>query len=428
MRNRERSTEVESALAYPGWRVVGASVFGVMLGYAVLVPYTFSLFIKPLSAAFGWRRDQVSLALTCVAVTVAACSALIGWLIDKTGPRRVIIVCSLIFGLAFASLSFLGPHIVQLYLVYVVLGLAGNGTTQLAYSRAVCTWFERKRGVALSVISAGAGAGAMVLPLATAWIIERQGWRAAFGWLGAAVIALSVPLAYLLVRDRDDHASKPEERAPGNRDHPLSFARPFVLLILAIFLYSVSFNAIISHLAPLLTDRGLSMSEAATALSVVGVCGLAGRLVTGYILDRLFAVRVSMLLFVFTIAALLLIAAGSRAVAFAGVGLLGFAAGGESDITPYLLSRYYTLRRFSFLYGCAWTAFAAGTAVGPYLMGVLFTRTGSYQARGIEFLALPTLISAVLMFFMPRYSAIVPRNSHPVERTVLAGDPITSDS
>lgn len=262
MRSRERSTEVESALAYPGWRVVGASVFGVMLGYAVLVPYTFSLFIKPLSAAFGWRRDQVSLALTCVALTVATCSALIGWLIDKAGPRRVIIACSLIFGLAFASLAFLGPHIAQLYLVYVVLGLAGNGTTQLAYSRSICTWFERKRGVALSLISAGAGAGAMVLPLATAWLIERHGWRAAYEWLGAAVIVVCVPLASLLVRDRDDHASRLEVPAPRRRDHPLSFARPFLLLILAIFFYSISFNAIISHLAPLLTDRGLSIREA----------------------------------------------------------------------------------------------------------------------------------------------------------------------
>lgn len=418
---------MESALAYPGWRVVGASVFGVMLGYAVLVPYTFSLFIKPLGVAFGWRRDQVSLALTCVALTVAACSALIGWSIDKAGPRRVILACSLTFGLAFASLSFLGGHIAQLYVVYVVLGLAGNGTTQLAYSRVVCTWFERKRGLALSLVSAGAGAGAMMLPLATAWMIESQGWRAAYGWVGAAVIVVSAPLTYLLVRDRDDHASKPEEPAPGNWDRPLSFGRPFVLLILAISLYSISFNAIISHLAPLLTDRGLSMREAATALSVVGVCGLTGRLVTGYVLDRLFAARVSMVLFLFTIAALLPIATGSRVEAFAGAGLLGFVAGGESDITPYLLSRYYSLRHFSLLYGCAWTAFAIGTALGPYLMGVLFTRTGTYQARGIEFLALPTLVSTVLMLFMPRYSATGPKNSQSMERTVLAGDPITSD-
>jgi hypothetical protein len=136
----------------------------------------------------------------------------------------------------------------------------------------------------------------------------------------------------------------------------------------------------------------------------------------------------SMVLFVFTIAALLLIAQGSRAGAFVGVGLLGFAAGGESDITPYLLSRYYSLRRFSFLYGCAWTAFAAGTAIGPYLMGVLFTRTGSYQARGIGFLALPTLISAILMLFMPLYSAAGPRKSQYNERAALADDPIISES
>ena len=397
-----------------------------MLGYAVLVPYTFSLFIKPLGGAFGWRRDQISLALTCVAVTVATCSALIGWLVDKVGPRRVIMACSLTFGLAFASLALLGSHIVQLYLVYVALGLAGNGTTQLAYSRAVCTWFEHKRGVALSLISSGAGAGAMVLPLATAWIIERQGWRAAYGLLGLAVIVVCVPLASLLVRDRDGYASKSRELARG-KTGPRSSTRPFIFLILAIFLYSISFNAIISHLAPLLTDRGVSIRDAAAALSLLGVCGLTGRILIGYVIDRAFAARVSMLLFVVTIAAMLLIAAGSRAEAFAGVGLLGFAAGGESDITPYLLSRYYSLERFSLLYGCAWTAFAAGTAVGPYLMGVLYTHAGSYQARGIQTLAVPTLVSAVLMLFMPRYSAIPARNSHSTERTVLATDPIASD-
>ena len=427
MRSREWSTELESALAYPGWRVVGASVFGVMLGYAVLVPYTFSLFIKPLRAAFGWRRDQISLALTCVALTVATCSALIGWLIDRAGPRRVIVGCSLTFGLAFASLAFLGPHIAQLYVVYVVLGLAGNGTTQLAYSRAVCTWFEHKRGLALSLVSAGAGAGSMMLPLATAGMIGRQGWRAAYGLLGAAVIVVSVPLAFLLVRDRDDRASKPEQPT-RSESGALSSARPFILLILAIFLYSISFNAIISHLAPLLTDRGLGIREAAAALSLLGVCGLTGRILIGYVIDRAFAARVSMLLFLLTIAALMLIAPGSRVEAFTGVALLGFAAGGESDITPYLLSRYYSLGRFSFLYGCAWTAFAAGTAVGPYIMGVLYTHAGSYQARGIQFLALPTLVSGVLMLFMPRYSAVAPRNSHLIESAVLAGDPIASDS
>lgn len=427
MQNRERIPELESALAYPGWRVVSASIFGVMFGYSVLVPYTFSLFVKPLSAEFGWRRDQISLALTCVALTVAMCSPLIGWVIDNWGPRPVIITCSLTLGTAFASLCLLTSHITQLYATFVLLGLAGNGTTQLAYSRAICTWFLHKRGVALSLVSAGAGVGAMLLPVATAWLIQRFGWRSAYGIVGTTVVIASVPLVSLLVRDCPCYEKEGRALVPAKREDRVASTAPFVLLSVAIFLYSVSFNAILSHLSPLLTDRGISFQGAAIGLSVIGLSGLAGRIVIGYILDRLFAARVSMALFLFTAAAIFLMASGSIIGAYIGAGLLGFAAGGESDITPYLLSRYYSLRRFSFLYGCAWTAFAAGTALGPYLMGVLFTRTGSYQARGIEMLALPALASAVLMLFMPHYSSTKTRLSLLWEPPILRDDPIISD-
>ncbi len=406
---------------------MAASIFGVMFGYSVLVPYTFSMFVKPLGAEFGWRRDQISLALSCVALTVAVCSALIGWVIDSWGPRHVIIVCSLTFGAAFASLCLLTSHITQLYATFVLLGLAGNGTTQLAYSRAICTWFLDRRGMALSLVSAGAGVGAMVLPVGTAWLIQRLGWRAAYGILGITVVVLSVPLVSLLVRDCPYYAKEERALVRTKRDDLVASTAPFVLLIVAIFLYSVSFNAVISHLSPMLTDRGLGFQGAAIALSVVGLSGLAGRIVIGYILDRLFAAQVSMALFLFTAAAMFLMASGSIIRAYIGAGLLGFAAGGESDITPYLLSRYYSLRCFSFLYGCAWTAFAAGTALGPYLMGVLFTRTGSYQARGVEMLALPTLSSAVLMLFMPHYSSTTSRFSQLRDRPILANDPIISD-
>jgi MFS family permease len=418
---------METALAYPGWGVVAASAFGVMFGYAVLVPYTFGLFVKPLSAEFGWRRDQISLALTCVALTVALCAALIGWLVDRIGPRRVIVTCSLAFGASFASLAFLSAHIVQLYATFVLLGLAGNGTTQLAYLRAACAWFARRRGLALSIISGGAGAGAMILPFATALLIGRLGWRAAYGILGTAVIVVGVPLAFFFVRQPDRNLRAVNQSASADGDH-LRQPKPFILLILAIFFYSISFNAIISHLAPLLTDRGLRLDAATAALSLVGAFGLAGRILTGYLLDRHYAVRVSMVFFLGTIAALLLIASGSVAGAYAGAALLGFTAGGESDITPYLLSRYYPLFRFSFLYGCAWTAFAAGTAIGPFLMGVLFARTGSYKALGTQMFALPTLISAALMAFMPRYAPSEPIIARYPDAPVLSSNPVVSDS
>jgi len=389
---------------YEGWGVVAAAFFGVMTGYSVLIPYTFGLFLKPLSATFGWRRDQISVAFGCAAVTAALCSPLVGRLLDRYGPKRTILPCIAVFGLGFASLSLLTSHLMHFYLVFFFLGLAGNGTTQLAYSRAVSTWFFERRGMALSLIAAGAGVGAMILPLLAAWLIQKDGWRTAYAVLGIVVLTVSFPLTSLLVRERGQAGQT--KRIPGVELPALLSSirsRPFLLLVLAILFYSITFNAVISHLSALLTDRGLSLKTSAQALSILGACGLAGRLITGYMLDRFFGVRVSIILFLATVAGVLLLSQGTASVAFIGVAMIGFAAGGESDITPYLLSRYFTLHRFSTLYGLAWTAFASGTAVGPVLMGKLFTSTGGYQSWGIQLLAVPTLVSAVLMAMMPPY-------------------------
>jgi MFS family permease len=400
----EPATTSETDASYSGWPVVASAVLGVMVGYAVLVPYTFSLFLKPLSASFGWRRDQVAIAFACVAVTVAICAPVTGWLLDRFGPRRTILPCTVLFGGAFASLSLLTPNLTRFYLTFVLLGLAANGTTQLAYSRAVSSWFFARRGMALALVSAGAGIGSMVLPLLTAWLISHYGWRAAYRDLGLLVIVFSLPAATLFLRERTPGTQA--DIAGRKRGTFVSSVgtRQYLLLVSAIFLYSISFNAVISHFAPLLTDRGISLHTAAEALSVIGISGFLGRLLTGYLLDRFFAPYVSLVLFLTTVVAMTFLCFQPTAAAFAGAALLGFAAGGESDITPYLISRYFGLNSFSSLYGVAWTAFAMGTAIGPVLMGRFYSFAGSYKPSGIELLAVPALASAVLMTRMPPYS------------------------
>jgi predicted MFS family arabinose efflux permease len=206
---------------------------------------------------------------------------------------------------------------------------------------------------------------------------------------------------------RELQRALPERRGSTAHETTRSpfWARPFLLLVAAIFFYSVTFNGMISHLSAVLTDRGLSLKTSAQALSVMGASGLAGRLATGFLLDRYFAVRVSLVLFAATAAGVLFLSLSSVQSAFFGSAVIGFAAGGESDITPYLLSRYFSLQRFSTLYGIAWTAFAVGTALGPVLMGHLYSSTGGYQPWGIQLFALPTLLSMVLMALMPGYPA-----------------------
>ena len=126
-------------MAGSGWRVVIAAYFGVMVSFGSLLVFTFGTFLKPLSTAFGWSRESVSAAFGFAAISVAICSPLLGHLLDRWGPRRLIVPCMAVFGVAFASLGLLTPHLFHLYSIFVVLGIVGNGTTQMGYSRAVST-------------------------------------------------------------------------------------------------------------------------------------------------------------------------------------------------------------------------------------------------------------------------------------------------
>jgi MFS family permease len=382
----------ESSIFYAGWRVVGASFLGVMTGYSVLVPYTFSLFMKPLGATFNWKRDQISIAFGCAALMVAFCAPVIGHILDRYGPKRTIVPCTILFGVAFASLSLSTSSLIRFYLTFLFLGLAGAGTTQLAYSRAVSTWFTAHRGLALSLVAAGAGTGAIIMPLFAAWMMQRSGWRWAYAVLGISVLGVSVPATWLLVRESGTMHPSPRSATESKQNLQESISsNPFLLLVTAIFLYSISFNGIISHLAALLTDRGYSVRASAQVISLVGASGLAGRLFTGHLLDRFFAPHVSTLLFLLNVAGILLLSCNSLAAALVSAVAIGFSAGGESDLTPYLLSRYFGLKALSTLYGLAWTAFAISTALGPLFLGKLYTATGSYPVWGIQMLAIPVL-------------------------------------
>ena len=143
------SADFESSIQYPGWHVAAAAFFGVMTSFSPIVPYTFSLFLNPLHAAFGWQRQAISGTFALAAITVALVSPGIGVLFDRYPPRRIILPSIVIFALALASLSLLGPSIKRFYLTYFILGLVANGTAQFAYTRTILTWFKRRRGVAL---------------------------------------------------------------------------------------------------------------------------------------------------------------------------------------------------------------------------------------------------------------------------------------
>ncbi|HVZ16354.1 MAG TPA: MFS transporter [Terriglobales bacterium] len=393
----------ENSIRYPGWGVTTAAFVGVMTSFAPIVPYTFSLFLNPLHAAFGWRREAIGGTFALAAITVALVSPLIGMLLDRFPPRRIILPAIVVFALGLASLSRLGPNIKQFYVTFFILGLVANGTAQFAYTRTILTWFEKHRGFALALILTGSGVGSILIPPITQWFIDHHGWRNAYLLLGGIAL-LGFPLTVLLVRNRPA-AIVLENRAAVSGATVRKALASSVFWVLAgiIVLSAFSENGLVTNLSAILTEHGVTAQSAAFALSVRGGAGIIGRLCVGFLIDRFSPQRIqTLILLVAAFGTLILAFAGTPWAALLGAALLGIGLGSEADVAPYLLAHYFGRKHFSVLYGLTWTAYAIGGATGPLFLGHLYDHGGAYHARYIVYLAAFAFAAAAVSLLLRR--------------------------
>lgn len=391
----------EHSLRYEGWRVAAASALGVF--FASILVYGFAVLVGPLSQEFGWSRQSVSTAYAVMATVSGIGAPVFGTLLDHHGPRRIVVPCITVCGVGIASLFWLTPSRVHLYSVFAIMGVAGIGSSALAYSRAVSTWFDARRGFALSTVLAGGAVAAIGHPPLTEALIRIAGWRQACFVLGAMVLGVGVPIVAVFVRERTASRAVGRSDVDGEPARDALRSRILWMLLLVIGGAAIVTNAIIVHLPSLLTDRGNSPARAALAMSVMGVASLGGRLLTGWLVDRFRATRVSFAMLTVAAAGIVLLARSpSFNASLMAVVCVGFGLGGEMDVTPYLLSRYFGLRAMSTLYGVAWMAMGLAGAIGPILMGRAFDRSGSYDGM-LLWLAVTTLLAAALMLTLPPY-------------------------
>jgi predicted MFS family arabinose efflux permease len=168
---------------YEGWRVAGASAIGVF--FVSILVYAFAVQLEPISREFGWSRQSLAAAYSLMAAASAVCSPWLGVLLDRYGPRRIAVPCVAVCGVGLASLSLLTASRAHLYGVFALMGVAGIGTTALAYSRAVSTWFDARRGFAIALVISGGALASMTHPPVTEALIRAAGWRTACLVLGS---------------------------------------------------------------------------------------------------------------------------------------------------------------------------------------------------------------------------------------------------
>ena len=400
-----------------GWWIVLVCGLGSACGIGPVIVYTFGIFAKPLAAELHASRASVFLAVSLIDLLVPLSAPGAGRLVDRHGARRVIVTSHLIVIGCLLGISILHPPLWHFYAVFALIGLLGVATTPVTYSRVVANWFDRRRGLALGIANAGVGIGTFItIPLAQ-MLIDREGWRAAYLGIAAFCLVVAVPPIWLFLRARpqemgllpDNDAQAPDARidadAEGIGIWQALRTLNFWLLAGIFFVVAACVTGVNAHVAPLLTDAGVSGSSAAFAASLFGVAIVVGRIGNGYLVDRFFGPHV--MAAVFTGAAIAIaILAGGFAVHFAAPAalLLGLAAGAEGDLMPFLVSRYFGMRSMAEIYGCIFGAFTLGNATGRYLMAAGFDALGSYRAPlEIAFAALG--IAVLACFGLGKYPA-----------------------
>lgn len=406
------------AKIFYGWWIILVTAVGLFMGYGAIISFTFSVFAKPIAQEFNWSRTEISLAYSISLLVYCAATPLIGRLVDHYGARKVIMASVVFFGLCLISLYMLRGNLWHFYSIYILMGIVGGGSSLVPYSGVVSHWFDKKRGLALGLAAIGAGASTFVMPSLASALITVAGWRGAYITIGLMVILVTVPVVWtFLVESPDKMRLMPDGDPIGNaskdgahQDTGMTTGEAlrsftFWLLFTAFFLVGISIIGILIHLVPLLTDMGISPQSAAFATSVLGGAVILGRIISGYLLDRVFASYVAFLfLSCATLGVLLLWSGVTGETVYIATFLIGLGMGAENDVVAYLVSRYFGLRSYGEIYGYALMSFALGGVVGPVLMGIGFDRTGSYKLMlGIFFIVL--MIGALLMTRLGPYRA-----------------------
>jgi MFS family permease len=369
------------------WVVVGA-VLGIVCSNGPIVVFSFGVFFKPIAAEFGWDRRTVSAALMASLIISAVLTPVVGKLVDRYGIRPVAFLAVIFFSLAMAGVSLTTASPAVLILLYAVLGIAGAAQAPLPYVKSVAAWFDDRRGLALGIAMAGVGIGAALVPQLSQVLIDRVGWRFTYVGLGLFAFILAMPAVALFIRE--PQSSLPLATAatalPGVSPGEARQTSQFWLMTSAFFLVSLAMAGISVHTVPLLTDHGISPQIAASTGAAAGLSLIVGRIVAGYVLDKIFASYVAAFFFLCPLAGIIVLGTGwSGAWPFVGAGLVGLGIGAEVDLIAFMAARYFGIRSFGEIYGYIFCAFSLGAAAGPFVMAMSFDVTGSYRLAMIGF-------------------------------------------
>jgi MFS family permease len=389
-----------------GWAVVAAAFLGLFFSMGVLVVYSFGVLAAAMAEDLRFSATQLSSAFMAFSLSTVLAGPFWGVLTDRLGGRLITIISSMLLAGLLCTLTVLPNKAAFVYVVFAAIGLLASGTLPAPYASVVVAWFDKRRGLALGVTMMGVGAGAAIVPPLSAVLLADIGWRNTFLVYALAIVLVCVPIMLAFLKP---HPSVVTERGKSENVSRLelikSAAKVPTTWILAFFalLTGAILVASVTSFVPMLQAQGLTRTQAASYQSVLGASLIAGRVIIGGLIDRIFAPRVMMaVLCITTLGFLVMYRATSPAAYVLSAAGVGLAIGAEIDFVGFLVSRYYARAAFGTLFAFLFSAYTLGASFGPLLISWLAATFGSYQP-GLLVQAILTVLLALSTLLLPRY-------------------------
>ncbi|MFC1533294.1 MFS transporter [Thermodesulfobacteriota bacterium] len=401
-----------------GWWIVGAS-FMIFLFNSGVVIQGFTALFEPIANEFNWSYAQVSLAASLRGFEVGILAPLLGFVVDRWGPRRLIFSGGILISIGLLILSHVNS-LFDYYLAYALVGIGMSGIGSSVLFAAVANWFRRRVTMAIGIAACGVGFSGLMVPLIT-WLIDISDWRKATFILGLGVVIVNLPLSIVMRHKPEQYGYLPDgetitaSAADDLSGRPLNVevnvgtmqaltSRDFWHIALTFLCQFLIVSAVLTHVMPYLSSVGIARSTSSLVASVLSIGSIFGRLSFGWLGDRMDKIMVA-------IVGLILVSSGMIFFSFVSMERMWLLVpfiichsigwGGSVTIRAALIREYFGRLRFGTINGFADGIAMMGVISGSPLAGWVFDKWGAYHNIWYAFIVLG-IVGAFIMGTIPR--------------------------
>lgn len=393
MTERPRAAQIQVAATsfFALFSIVGLALYGL--------PFYYDFMVKD----FGWSRTQVTSGNALSKLVVGPLFGFVaGLVVDRFGPRRLMLAGILMAGTALIGLSAMSAlWMFYLFYLFNAVGYVCGGPlpNQVLLSR----WFDKARGKAMGFAYLGIGIGGAVVPLLSQWLAPQFGWRGALRVIGVLIIVLAFPLAFFVKESPEGVGEKKKESQPLTPMNEVFRNPAFYLLALGSMCSIGAVGGANQHLKLFLSlDQHYAQGDAVTIISLVLTFSIIGRLLMGWLADRWPKKLVMLLIYSLVVIAVpLLFFASAPGIIYVFAAIFGLGLGGEYLIIPLIGAELFGVKVLGRLMGVILTADGVAEATAPMLVGYLRDRTGSYYIGFMTLIGI-ALLGAAAVVLLPR--------------------------